>query len=85
MKLVAFARFDADLHKVIKGKPEISTKISKKLQLLLIDPRHPSLRLNKLTGSSNYSVSVDMSIRVLVHFSGEFIYLLRIGTHDDVY
>ncbi len=85
MKLVASTKFEAELSKVAKGEPKISTKISKKLQMLLSNPRHPSLRLHKLAGANNYSVSVDMSIRIIVHFSGEFIYLLRIGTHEDVY
>lgn len=85
MKLVVSTRFESELKGVAKGRPEMAIKISKKLQILLSDPRHPSLRLHKLSGTNNYSVSVDMSIRVIVHFSGEFIYLLRIGTHENVY
>lgn len=85
MKLVASTKFEAELNKTAKGRPEISTRVSKKLQMLLANPRHPSLRLHKLAGKDNYSVSVDMSIRIIVHFSGEFIYLLKIGTHEDVY
>lgn len=85
MKLVASTKFEAELSKTAKGRPGISTKISKKLQMLLSNPKHPSLRLHKLAGTNNYSISVDMSIRIIVHFSGEFIYLLKIGTHEDVY
>ena len=85
MKLVASPRFEAELNKVAKGRSELSSKVTKKLQLLLSNPQHPSLRLHKLAGTNNYSISVDMSIRIVIHFTGEFIYLLRIGTHENVY
>jgi mRNA-degrading endonuclease YafQ of YafQ-DinJ toxin-antitoxin module len=85
MKLVASKKFEGELNKVAKGRSGLTVKVSNKLKMLLLDPKHPSLRLHKLTGTNNYSLSVDMSIRIIIHFSGEYIYLLRIGTHEDVY
>lgn len=85
MKLVVSSRFAADSNKIILGRAKLGNRISKTLKLLLENPEHPSLRLHKVSGTNNYSIYVDMSIRIILHIKGEFIYLLRIGSHDDVY
>lgn len=85
MKIVPSSRFEADLVKLAKGRRELSVQVFKKLQILAVNPRHISLRLHKLSGTDNYSVAIDMSIRVLVRFKEDTIYLIRIGKHEDVY
>ncbi|KKU99461.1 MAG: hypothetical protein UY33_C0031G0001 [Candidatus Amesbacteria bacterium GW2011_GWA1_48_9] len=55
------------------------------MRLLLENPRHPSLRLHKYHGKEWWSVSVDMSIRVLVSFEADYIVVFHIGKHEDVY
>jgi len=60
-------------------------KLEKTLNLLRSNYRHPSLRLHKLSGTGNHSVSVDKSVRIILNLEGENIFLLRIGTHDEVY
>lgn len=49
------------------------------------DLKHPSLRWHKLEGSRYYSISVDMSVRIIVAIDEDEIYLLRIGKHEEVY
>lgn len=85
MILVTSKRFDDDLRRLLKKNPLLRKKVSKCLNLLRKNPDYPSLRLHKLSGRENFSVSVDRSIRIILHFEGETIFLLRIGTHDEVY
>lgn len=85
MKLVATSRFDRELAGLIKAHRVSVGRIEKILALLLTNPAHPSLRLHKLSGTNNYSVSVNLKLRVLIHFEAEQTYLLRIGSHEEVY
>ncbi|MBI4034794.1 MAG: plasmid stabilization protein [Candidatus Chisholmbacteria bacterium] len=85
MKLIATSRFDRELVALIKAHRVSVGRIEKMLALLLINSAHPSLRLHKLSGTNNYSVSVNMKLRVIIHFETEQIYLLRIGSHEEVY
>lgn len=84
MHLVLSKRFQRDLKYLLSRNPTLKPKVIKALQYMHVSPTHPSLRLHKLEGSSTWSVSVDMSIRIILHISDE-LYLLRIGTHEDVY
>lgn len=85
MKLVICQRFDQDLKRLIKNNRQYQNKVRKTLKLLNINPVHPSLRLHKLGGQNNYSISVDMSVRIIIHFEEEMVFLLRIGRHEQVY
>lgn len=85
MRIIASKRFISELEKIGEGNTKLADKVSKKLKLLSQDFRHPSLRLHKLSGSNNYSASVDMSIRIIFQIDGEMIYLSRIGKHEEVY
>lgn len=59
------------------------------LQLLEIQPRHPSLRLHALNGKLEglHSVSINLSYRITIEFmiENERIILVNIGDHDTVY
>lgn len=84
--LVASKRFQKDLKRLLKRTPTLEVKIDKTLSRLFSNPKHPSLRLHKLAGiGQHYSVSVDMSVRIIATFVDDKIFLLRIGTHDEVY
>lgn len=76
--------FDADLKKITSKNPKIKGKIEKTLVLLAEDPDHPSLRLHKVS-RGQFSVSVDMKIRIIIGIEGSKIILLAIGSHDEVY
>ena len=85
MELIADKRFEKDLKRFLRKNPKYGKRIKKSLDLLASQIKHPSLRLHKLSGSNNYSVSVDMSIRIIIHFWRNKILLLRIGKHEEVY
>jgi mRNA-degrading endonuclease YafQ of YafQ-DinJ toxin-antitoxin module len=63
----------------------MAAQVTKTLVLLGVNLLYPSLRLHKLSGTQNYSVSVNMSIRIIFHKDQDYLYLLRIGTHEEVY
>lgn len=85
MTIVPSLRFKKDLKNLLGKDGGYQRKTAKCLWLLNENINHPSLRLHKLVGTEIYSVSVDMKIRILIQVNGQEIYLLRVGTHDEVY
>lgn len=85
MKLVATSRFDRELDRLVKKRLDIAKRIEKTLKLFSLNPRHPSLRLHKISHDDVYSLSVDMDLRILVLWEDDQAILLRIGTHEEVY
>lgn len=77
------------LKKFLKKHPEICNQYYKVIQLLEVNPHHPSLRLHLLSGKlQGYSsVSINMSYRIVVEFiiRNDEIVFLNIGNHDQVY
>lgn len=75
--------------KFIKKHPDLINQYEKTLQLLEIDPFHPSLKLHKLKGrlSDLYSVSINITYRISLEFiiNNNKIIPVDIGTHDEVY
>jgi addiction module RelE/StbE family toxin len=73
----------------IKKHPELVSQYEKTLELLEINPYHPSLRLHKLTGklSELYSISINISYRIAIYFLIEknTIIPIDIGSHDEIY
>ena len=75
--------------KFLKRYPELCNQYRKTLELLELNPHHPSLRLHKLTGplSDLHSVSINISYRITLEFlvEGNRILPVNIGKHEDVY
>ncbi len=75
--------------KFLHKHPEVRSQYQKTLELLEVNPHHPSLRLHKLEGrlSALHSVSINISYRVVLHFTmlEKEIVLVDIGGHDQVY
>ncbi len=75
--------------KFIKKHPELLKQYEKTIQLMELNPSHPSLRLHKLEGrlSDYYSVSINMSYRITIDFiiQDKEIIPINIGKHDEVY
>ncbi len=75
--------------KFLRKHPEIHNQYRKTLQLLELDPYHPSLRLHGLEGRLKglSSVSINMSYRIVLELEikGEEIILINLGDHDHVY
>lgn len=75
--------------KFLKKHPELRSQYQKTLELLELNPQHPSLRLHRLQGRLGElsSVSINMSYRILLEMviRENDIILVDIGNHDHVY
>ena len=75
--------------KFLRKHPEIHKQYQKTLELLEVNPHHPSLRLHGLQGRLKglSSVSINMSHRIVLEMvvQNENITLVDIGNHDRVY
>lgn len=86
MEIRYSSNFDKKLENLAKKRPEILKKVDQKLKMLLMDRRHPSLRLHKIGSKhDSWSVSVDMGLRVLFIYKEYGILMVDIGSHDEVY
>jgi len=77
--------FEVSYKKVTKSDKKLKSLVNKQLQLLLSNPKHPSLRVHKITSSGFWSVSINKSLRALVIFEKGTITVFNIGKHEDVY
>lgn len=60
--------------------------VNKQVMQLLIDHKHPSLNLEKLSGFKNiYSIRVNINFRISLSIDNEEIILRRVLSHDDLY
>lgn len=75
--------------KFLKKHPQITGQYEKTLELLELNPHHPSLRLHGLQGrlSGLSSVSINMRYRIVLELiiQQHDIILVDIGNHDHVY
>jgi len=75
--------------KWLKRHPDLRQQYLKTLQLLELNPFHPSLRLHALSGrlAGVHSVSINLSYRITLDLliEGNEILLLNLGDHDAVY
>ena len=75
--------------KFLKKQPQIIRQYEKTLELLELNPYHPSLRLHGLQGqlSGLSSVSINKSYRIALELviQDRDIVLVDIGSHDHVY
>ena len=75
--------------KWLKRHPELRQQYLKTLQLLELNPFHPSLRLHALAGRLQgvHAVSINLSYRITLELlvTEEEIVLINVGDHDGVY
>jgi len=75
--------------KFARKHPELKQQYLKTLQLLELNPYHPSLRLHQLTGNLKdvHSISINLSYRITIELLIEDnqITPINIGTHEEVY
>ena len=79
--------------RLLKKQPDRREEIEKTLRLLLDDSFNPRLETHKLKGklSGTWACSVGYELRIIFDFVREKdkkeddIFLLDIGTHDEVY
>lgn len=69
--------------------PELLRQYQKTLELLELNPFHPSLRLHPLRGRLQglHSVSINVSYRITIELivSECEIILVHVGSHEEVY
>lgn len=82
-------RYTEHARKFLRKHPVLLKQYHKTLQLLELNPYHPSLRLHALQGNLQgiHSVSINLQYRVTVQLivREKEIILLDIGDHDAVY
>ncbi len=75
--------------KFLRKHPEVHDQYRKILELLELNPHHPSLRLHGVQGrlSGLSSVSVNMSYRIVLDMAirDNDIILIYLGSHEQVY
>ena len=73
----------------LKRHPDVEKQYLKTLQLLELNPHHPSLRLHPLSGKLQalHSVSINLSYRVTLELliEDEQIIPVNVGDHGAVY
>ena len=88
-KLVFTESYTRRAVRFIRKHPEVRGQYEKTLQLLELNPFHPSLCLHKLKGSLSglHSASINLSYRITIEFliAGTTIIPVAVGPHDDMY
>ncbi|NPA71755.1 MAG: type II toxin-antitoxin system mRNA interferase toxin, RelE/StbE family [Gammaproteobacteria bacterium] len=88
-KIIRTDEYFKKLKKFIKKHPDALERYIKAIELLEINPFHPSLRIHKLQGKLReyHSVSINMKYRIVIDFvlTEKEIIPIDIGTHDEVY
>lgn len=77
--------FSKKFQKHFKSLNEQEKKqLRNKLELLSVNPLHPSLRTKRIQGTVNlFECSVNMDVRIIWFYEGEqIIVLLDVGHHD---
>ena len=88
-KLIYPASYISRARKFLSKHSRIHVQYRKTLELLELNPFHPSLRLHSLKGqlSGLSSVSINMSYRIVIELliEGDEILLVNVGKHEQVY
>ena len=87
--IVFTEQYEKRARKFLRRHPDHEKQYLKTLQLLELDPFHPSLRLHALAGrlAGLHSVSINVSYRITLEFlvTEREIVPVDIGAHDAVY
>ncbi len=88
-KLIFTAQYEKRAARFLKRHPDIEKQYLKTLQLLELNPHHPSLRLHALGGRLQglHSVSINLSYRITLELliQDDQIIPINVGDHDLVY
>lgn len=87
--LVFTEQYNRKAARFLKRHPELRQQYLKTLQVLELNPAHPSLRLHALRGKLEglHSVSINLSYRITLELliqDGQII-PVNVGDHDAVY
>jgi mRNA-degrading endonuclease YafQ of YafQ-DinJ toxin-antitoxin module len=88
-KLIFTHSYEEKVKKFLKKHPEVEKRYTKTLQLLELNPFHPSLRLHQFKTSNfeGYSISINLTYRISLEFilTEKEILLINIGDHKEIY
>jgi mRNA-degrading endonuclease YafQ of YafQ-DinJ toxin-antitoxin module len=88
-ELVFTEQYNRRAARFLKRHPELEKQYLKTLQLLELNPHHPSLRLHALSGRLEglHSVSINLSYRITLELlvTKDQIIPVNLGDHDAVY
>jgi len=88
-QLIFTAQYEKRAVRFLKRHPELEKQYLKTLQLLELNPHHPSLRLHALSGRLQglHSVSINISYRITLELliQDNEIIPINVGDHDVVY
>ena len=88
-RLVFTEQYTRRAARFLKRHPDLEKQYLKTLQLLALNPHHPSLRLHPLSGKLQglHSVSINISYRITLELliQDEQIIPVNVGDHDAVY
>jgi mRNA-degrading endonuclease RelE of RelBE toxin-antitoxin system len=80
MKVQTTRLFDQDYSRL---PGNIKDRADKQLALLMENPRHPSLGLNKVRGTADiWEARITRGYRITLTIAGDTYILRRIGAHD---
>ncbi len=79
--------FHKQFKKVVKNNKELEKKIISILEMLQVDIFDSKLATHKLSGELKkyYACKISFNLRILFYTDDDFVYLIDIGSHDDVY
>jgi mRNA-degrading endonuclease YafQ of YafQ-DinJ toxin-antitoxin module len=88
-QLIFTEQYEKRAARFLKRHPELEKQYLKTLQLLEMNPHHPSLRLHSLSGKLQglHSVSINLSYRITLELliNGAEIIPVNVGDHNVVY
>lgn len=88
-QLIFTEQYNTRAARFLKRHPELEKQYLKTLQLLELNPQHPSLRLHPLSGRLQglHSVSINLSYRITLELliRDQEIIPINVGDHDVVY
>lgn len=88
-QLIFTDQYNRRAAKFLKRHPDVESQYTKALELLELNPHHPSLRLHGLSGRLDglHSISINLKYRVTIEMiiTENEIVLINVGDHDLVY
>ena len=88
-QLIFTDQYNRRAAKFLKRHPNVETLYVKTLELLELNPNHPSLRLHRLSGKLEglQSMSINLKYRITIEIiiTESDIVLINVGDHDAVY
>jgi mRNA-degrading endonuclease YafQ of YafQ-DinJ toxin-antitoxin module len=88
-QLIFTEQYNRRAAKFLKRHPDAEKLYAKTLELLELNPHHPSLRLHGLAGKLEglHSISINLKYRIVIEMiiTETDIVLINVGDHDAVY